>query len=267
MKNFCLQKITLILILACITFKIHAQCNTDNLNFINTKEKDGNCSLLVRLQHVELATSLYMNNNNNFYDFDSLDIADGFDTLCINLDEPNGVTLFINNDAENLFQFYLDEGNYILDIDFKNKTASVTGSPLNDEFKEMMRVHDSLYKYYNIMHYMLYPYNKTDRDTARAWLQKYGPICDSLSDIHTNNFYKTHPKSFLTLEKIFNDLQYIFEDPGFDTTLYDIKKLKAQFDKLDPSLKRYKMYAECIELFNKERVKPPEIAKPLWNGK
>lgn len=224
-----------------------------------------NCKLFIHLTDKTGFKFLYINSGSKFYYYDSIGID--LDSLLLTLTEPIHVNLFINNDAENTFQFYLDEGNYNLNIDCKSKTALVTGSPLNDEFKEMMRVHDSLNKLYNIMHYVLYPYNNTDRDSAHAWLQKYGPLCDSLSDIHTNKFYETHPKSFLTLEKIFNDLQYIFEDPSCDTILYDIKKLKAQFDKLDPSLKRYKMYAECIELFNKERVKPPEIAKPLWNGK
>lgn len=262
-----IKKIFIIILSFIFYFHGIGQTCSNNRKVINTKEKDGNCSIVVKLKNIGYLNSLYMNNGYDMYDFDSLDIADGIDTICLNLDEPKGVSLFINNDAENKFQFYLCEGNYNLNIDCKNKTALVVGSPLNDEYKEMMRVQDSIYKKYNIMHAILYPYNKMNSDSAHELLRKYLPLCDSLSTIHSNKFYETHPASFLTLENIFFILQYTFDDPGYDTTVYNLKKLKTLFDKLDTSLKKYKMYGECVELFNKERVKPPEIPKPLWNGK
>ena len=186
-------------------------------------------------------------------------------TLKLGVKQPIHTTLFINNNAENAFQFYLDEGNYELNIDCKNKTAKVTGSPLNDDYKEMMRIHDSMYKKYNIMHAMLYPYNGMDRDSAQAWLQKYLPLCNELSGKHINQFYDTHLSSFLTLEYIYNTLGYTFEDPGYDTIAYDIKKLKILFDKIDPKLSNYKMYDEWVAMFKKERIIPPKITKPLFN--
>lgn len=151
-----------------------------------------------------------------------------------------------------------------MNIDCRNNTASLVGSPLNNEYKEMMSVNDSMFKQYNIMHAILYPYNGMDRDSAQALLQKYLPICNELSDKHIKQFYETHLSSFLTLEYIYSTLGYTFEDPGYDTIEYDIKKLKTLFDKLDPKLKRYKIYDECVEMFNRERIKLTEPPKPLF---
>lgn len=222
-----------------------------------------NCRMTINLTDKTGFQYLYINSEASFYYVDTIGIDT--DSLCLSVNEPQQAILFINNDAERAFQFYLDEGKYTLNVDCKNRTANVIGSLLNDEFKEMMRVHDSLFKQYNIMHAMLYPYNGMDRDSAHAWLQKYLPLCDSLSKIHSNNFYETHLSSFLTLEHIYNDLSYTFDDPGYDTIEYDVKKLKILFDRLDPKLKKYKIYDECVAMFIKERIVPPKIAKPLFN--
>lgn len=223
-----------------------------------------NCVMEVSLDNVEKLNRLYFNNGDYKFFFDSLMVADGCDTVLLHLTEPKYFTLFINNDAERYYNFYLYEGSFQMEIDCNTKNVKIKNSPLNDEYKEMMHVHDSLYTLYNIMHYMLYPYNGTNRDTARAWLQKYGPFCDSLSDIHIRNFYEMHQNSFLTLENIYIELSYTFEDPGYDTILYNKEKLRQRFDKLGSDLKKYKMYNDCLELFNKEYPKLSEPAKSLF---
>lgn len=222
-----------------------------------------NCSVKIKLIDKIDFKFLYINDGSEYYYCDS--IGKDLDSVRLCIDEPKHATLFINNDAEHVFQFYLDEGIYDLNIDCKVKTATIIGSPLNDEYKEMMRVNDSMFKEYKIMHAILYPYNGMDRDSAHAWLQKYLPLCNELSDKHVAQFYETHLSSFLTLEHIFVQLQYTFDNPGFDSTEVDLKQLKILFDKLDPSLKKYSMYHECAEMFSKERVKLQEINKPLFN--
>lgn len=231
----------------------------------NLNATENNCNIKLNISNVDTNSFIYINRDTTFY-YNS-EIKGFPDSICFDIDNPIGVTLFINNDAENSFQFYLCEGNYNLNIDVKNKTAQIIGSPLNDDYKEMMRVNDSMFKKYKIMHAKLYPYNGMDRDSAHAWLQKYLPLCNELSDKHSEHFYETNLSSFITLEHIYVVLQYTFEDPSYDTIEYDIKKLKMQFDKLDTKLKKYAIYNECLEMFSKEHIKPPLIAKPLWDGK
>lgn len=179
---------------------------------------------------------------------------------------PKPVTLFINNDAENVFPFYLERGKFTIVINCKTKAVSIIGSTLNDEYKEMMRVHDSLFKKYNIMQAILYPYNGMNRDSAHAWLNKYLPLCNKYSDTHIKQFYETHLNSYLTLNYIYTTLEYTFENPDFDTVEYDIPKLKTLFDKLNPALNKYELYNNCVVLFRKDRIKPIIIGKPLWKG-
>ena len=226
-----------------------------------TSNINANINVVFRNAKYAIKDKIYLSSQYIYY---RLNKSNKKTRLKFGVKEPIPTTLYINNDAENAFQFYLEEGKYELHIDAKDKTAKVVGSPLNDEYKEMTRVRDSMFKQYKIMHAILYPYNCMDRDSAHAWLKKYLPLCDSLSDIHINQFYQTHLSSFLTLEHVFVILQYTFEDPGFDTIEYDVKKLKVLFDKLDPKLKRYKMYDECIEMFSRERVKLTEPPKPLF---
>lgn len=233
------------------------------LSFSNLYAQKINCRIKINLTDKTGFHFSYINNGSDFYYNDTIGMDS--DSLCLSISEPKIVTLFINNEAENNFQFYLDECNYEVNINCKNKIVSVVGSSLNDDYKEMMRVHDSMYKKYKIMHAMFYPYNGMDRDSAHEWIRKYLPLCDSLSNIHMSNFYQTHLNSFLTLEHIFTTLQYTFEDPGYDTTVYNIKELKTLFDKLSPHLKKYKKYDECVIMFNKEHIKPTETAKPLFD--
>ena len=231
--------------------------------------KPPNCCVKIQLTDTTGFRNLYINDASDFYYYDSIGVIS--DSFCLAITEPKPVTLFINNDAENVFPFYLEEGNYTISINCKTKAIHVIGSILNDEYKEMMRVHDSLFKKYNIMQAILYPYNGMNRDSAHALLNKYLPLCNKYSDIHIKQFYETHLNSFLTLNYIYTTLEYTFENPAFDTAEYDIPKLKILFDKLDPALKKYELYNKCSALFKKESVKPPTVGKPLWkdepNGK
>ncbi|MEZ5026077.1 MAG: hypothetical protein R2739_05790 [Chitinophagales bacterium] len=92
-----------------------------------------------------------------------------------------------------------------------------------------MSVQDSLYKKYHILHVMINPYTGMDRDSAHQLLQQYLPYCDSIADRHINQFYATHPASFLTLEHIYEQLSYTFENPGYDTLIYNKILLKKDF--------------------------------------
>ncbi|HOY41548.1 MAG TPA: DUF4369 domain-containing protein [Chitinophagales bacterium] len=226
--------------------------------FASTISKEINCKIFLHFYNIKNYKCSYINNSSGFFYIDTIGVQD--DSILLNIEDPQIVTLYINNDAKNLFNLYLDKGEYTICIDVETKDVKIIGSPLNDEYKEMMRVHDSLYKLYNIMYYILYPYNGTNRDTALEWLQKYGTYCDSLSDIHISKFYETHTNSFLTLENIYNELEYTFEDPGFDSIRYNKQKLKNRFDKLNPALKKYTLYQKCIELFNREY---PKLVMPL----
>ncbi|HMX60413.1 MAG TPA: hypothetical protein PKX89_07585 [Chitinophagales bacterium] len=228
----------------------------------NINANESNCRIKLNLSNTDTNTFFYISSETTFYYTSRMEGT--IDSICYYVDAPIHTTLYINNDAEKAFQFYLHEGKYILNIDCKNNTATVVGSSLNDEYKEMMRINDSMFKKYNIMHAILYPYNGMDRDSAHLLLQKYLPLCNELSDKHVKLFYETHLSSFLTLEYIYSALKYTFEDLGYDTIEYDIKKLKTLFDRLDPKLKRYKMYDECIEMFNRERVNQTELPKPLF---
>lgn len=235
-----------------------------SFNTISLDAHGINSKISIKLLNKTNFKSLYINRETDFYYYDSIGVD--IDSLCLSLTEPIPVSLFINNDAENAFQFYLDTGNYELNIDCNNKTVSVVGSLINNDYKEMMRVQDSMYKKYNIIHAILYPYNGMDRDSAQEWIRKYLPLCDSLSDIHVDNFYQTHLNSFLTLEYVFLILQYSFCNPDYDTEKYNLKILKSLFDKLGSNLKEYKMYDECVEMFKKEHIKPPSL-KSIYNNK
>jgi hypothetical protein len=221
-----------------------------------------NCKVYLHFSNTQNYKFSYINNSNQFFFIDTIRAKE--DSILICIDEPQIASLYINNDAEHLFNFYFESGIYDMNIDAESKSVKIIGSLLNEEYKEKMRVSDSLYKKYNIMHAILYPYNHMDRDSAHELLKKYLPLCDSLSDIHIRNFYETHPKSFLTLENIYNELSYTFEDPGYDTILYNKEKLRQRFDKLGSDLKKYKMYNDCLELFNKEYPKLSEPAKSLF---
>jgi hypothetical protein len=220
--------------------------------------KEINCKIYLHFTNTENYKYSYINNGYNFFYIDTIGVKE--DSVLLYIEDPQIASLLINNDAENLFTFYFERGTYNIYIDAKTKIVKIVGSTLNDEYKEKMRIQDSLYKLYNIMHYKLYPYNGTKRDTAHAWLQKYGSLCDSLSNIHISKFYETHTNSFLTLENIYNELEYTFEDPGFDSIRYNKQKLKNRFDKLNPALKKYTLYQKCIELFNREY---PKLVMPL----
>lgn len=262
--NSFIQKNLIAQQLSCdINSKIDSSIVLDSSVFSNNI----NCTVNVFFKNKRhsIRNKIYLSSEHIFYILNNNPKKKKYILLRFGVKEPIQATLFINNDPEKVFNFYLDEGNYDLNIDCKNKTATVIGSPLNDEYKEMMRVHDSMYKKYNIMHAILYPYNGMDRDSAHAWLKKNLPLCDELSDQHIKQFYETHLSSFLTLEHVFVQLQYTFDDPGYDTTEYDIKKMKIFFDKLNPTLKRYSMYNECVEMFSKERVVLQQINKPLFN--
>lgn len=223
-----------------------------------------NCRIQLKFEHASNCNEIYLNSEDFYYIFDSINISSGLDSICLAIDEPLGVTLFIDNDAEHSFQFYLCEGNYKININCKDKTANVNGSTLNDEFKEKMQVNDSLFKKFNIMHAMLYPYNGMDRDSAHIILEKYLPICNELSEKHIQQFYTTHPSSYLTLEYIYNTLGYTFINEGNDTTKDDVKRLKIMFDNLDSRLKKYKLYNKCLEMFSKERDSLTTPPKPLF---
>jgi hypothetical protein len=184
--------------------------------------------------------------------------------LCLSIQDPFFVTLFINNDPEHAINFYIEDNDYEMIVDLENKNATFVNSVLNSDYKEKMKVHDSLYKKYNLIHAMFYPYNKMNRDSAHEILKKYLSFCDSLSDIHVNKFYETHPNSFLTLEAIYNDLVYTFDNPEFDTTVYNKTKLQKQFEKLDLRLSRYKLYQNCIDLLSKEYPKKETPPIPLF---
>jgi hypothetical protein len=58
---------------------------------------------------------LYINSEASFYYVDTIGIDT--DSLCLSVNEPQQAILFINNDAERAFQFYLDEGKYTLNVD------------------------------------------------------------------------------------------------------------------------------------------------------
>ena len=127
-----------------------------------------------------------------------------------------------------------------------------------------MSVQDSLYKKYHILHVMINPYTGMDRDSAHQLLQQYLPYCDSIADRHIKQFYAKHPASFLTLEHIYEQLSYTFENPGYDTLMYNKILLKKDFDRLDSKLRKYRLYQECLKLFRKEYPKLETPLEPLF---
>ena len=220
-----------------------------------------NCNIIVKLKNTDsnLSTKSYISNESLYYQFDSIALKKGKDKISLRVQDPIPAVLYINNHPENILRFYLCKGRYRLYIDFRTKHAYIKGSKLNAEFQEKMRIQDSLYKKYGIMHAVLYPYTGMNRDSAQVLLQKYLPYCDSISEIHFRKFHETHPASYLTLEHIHQQLSYTFDNPGYDTMMYNRIRLKEQFDQLHPKLRNYNLYQECLNLFGKEY---PTLEKP-----
>ena len=100
------------------------------------------------------------------------------------------VTLFINNDAENVFPFIWRETITPFLLIVKQRLY-VIGSILNDEYKEMMRVHDSLLKvqYYAGIYFI--HYNGMNRDSAHALLNKYAFVQQIFRHTHQTILKRT----------------------------------------------------------------------------
>lgn len=189
---------------------------------------------------------VYINDDSLFYYIDSVGLdTSNFDN---NYDEPRHAVLFINNNPLTSHQLYIHKGNFEIEIDIENNTVKINGSSLNDEYKELTRIKDSLYSKYDLNRAILYPYIGMNPDSALDIKRKYLRYADSLSNIHMDNFYKNNNSSFLTLEYIYNILSYIYDTPKYDTTLFNFSDVTKMFDNLDTSLYKYQYYAICKNL-------------------
>lgn len=220
-----------------------------------------NCKLNIRLTDTAEFKNVYINRDNIMYYFDDRGIDSA--TVYLELMHPTGVALIINNHIEKLFQFYLEPGTMDIEIDVPNYKVEIQGGLVNAEYRELFSVRDSLLRQFGLPG-VLNPY-RPDFDSMKLVIRTYMPLIDSLSQIHRQNFFDTHPASFLTLEDIHIYLSFIFEDPGYDPSSGEKERLKQRFDKLDPTLSRYPMYQECLELFAREPVRQPvDPPAPLW---
>lgn len=258
--------ILLLLLFVKSVFAQELTCTNRNLNFIQINSNlsidstylstENNCKIDIETKNISHIKYIsYLSSENILYRFDNKKLKKNKEKILIGVKEPTPVTLFINNDPLSFYQFYLEKGKYELRIDFEKKTALIIGSSLTDEYKEKMRVHDSMYTHYDIFRAMYYMQSKMNRDSAEVLLKMYLPLCDSLSDIHIKNFHETHPDSYITLSDIYSELSYTFGDTNYDTFVNNKKKLQTRFDKLDKNLSKYKLYHYCLELFNREKLK------------
>ena len=99
---------------------------------------------------------------NNYQNLQSLSICNGADylfyteqpfeedSICLNIYQPYPQLIIINDDYYNNVPFFLDNTEYIINIDATTKKVTFLNSTLNSDFATINNIKDSLNTAYNI---------------------------------------------------------------------------------------------------------------------
>jgi hypothetical protein len=220
------------------------------------------CKINIKYINYTKNNMCYLSDGNNFYYVTDSIISDS-DSICLFIYEPT-LASFVFNYTNRLktpttIDIWLHEGEYNIEIDVKNKTSKFTNSKINEDFQKQVKIYDSIRIPENVIFENFRKeyknLNKKQRDSLESVLQSYEL---KLRDVTYENLLK-NTSSYLALDFI-----------DFYTQALDLKtskqKLMKLFNKLDPSLKKYKLYKICEEKL-KTYKENPETARPIWDDK
>ncbi len=173
-----------------------------------------------------------------------------FGSFTVNIVEPCRMIFCANDDFGHIKRCFLDLKNTILVIDKNKLTVNIPNSKLNDAYNISLVIQDSFRTNIELPIEKLLPKN------PNSWLaDSLLNEIDSLEiELDKIIFKRLNYRSYIVLHRMcFDVLHYIKHR----------QMLIEDFNKLHPSLKKYKEYEEIKKLLYKvDEISPPPLFKP-----
>jgi len=113
---------------------------------------------------------------------------------------PFRATIYTEGDNPDMINFYVEKGDIRLTVPDSLKNAVITGSLLNDEYKEWKAAIKDLT---DAKSAIMQKYRETDVDEEKESLAKSYQDADSLEQIRAKEFLVSHPASFIGIDVLF----------------------------------------------------------------